>query len=283
MTVGASRSFETVRAIFNWAKRRKLVAQNPTDGMDKPFKTGRRDRYLTESELKRFWAELNSAAEKEASIVAVLKLMLLTAQRQGEIRRMQWSDLDIEGGWWNAPGERTKTGRPYRIALTPRALATIERFRGIHETFVFPSRSGNGPLLPFDVNHWVSAARDRAEIKDFVPHDIRHTVATSLARMGVRDEVIARVLNHAAQVPMTAKYIEHTYDDEKRRALQLWERQLLEIAGEANRQHRQQLGKTKSRMFPETRHTFAQQSGRVSARRIGTALASARLASRYNQ
>ena len=112
-------------------------------------------------------------------------------------------------------------------------MATIDGFRGRHEIFVFPSRSGKGPLLPFDVNHWLRAARDRAEIKDFVPHDIRHTVATRLARMGVRDEVIARVLNHAAPFPMTAIYIEHKYDIEKRRALEAWERRLLEIAGEA--------------------------------------------------
>ena len=58
VTVGASRTFETVRAIYNWAIKKKLVATNPAARLERPFKTGRRDRYLTDAELKAFWAEL---------------------------------------------------------------------------------------------------------------------------------------------------------------------------------------------------------------------------------
>ena len=238
VTVGASRTFETVRAVYNWGLReapkrvRKHLTKNPTEGMKSPFETGARNRFLTAAEIKRLWAELRDGEATSPAIVGVLRLMLLTGQRHGEIRRMQWADLDLEGGWWNAPGERTKTGKPYRVALSERALATIAGQQGRHDTYVFPAKQAKSHLSPFDLNTWMQDARDRAKLADFVPHDIRHTVATNLAAMEVPEEVIARILNHTPAHRMTARYNEHRYDTEKRAALDAWERRLLEIVGE---------------------------------------------------
>ena len=61
----------------------------------------------------------------------------------------------------------------------------------------------------------------------FRGHDLRRTVATGMAESGVPVQVIARVLNHIDRSPRATKaYDRHTYDAEKFRALQTWERRL---------------------------------------------------------
>ena len=66
----------------------------------------------------------------------------------------------------------------------------------------------------------------------FTPHDLRRTLRTKLAELGVNDIVAERVLGHKLQ-GMMAIYNQHHYDTEKRQALSLWEQRIKEIIGEA--------------------------------------------------
>src|SRR5262249_10933519 len=57
------------------------------------------------------------------------------------------------------------------------------------------------------------------------PHDLRRTVASQLAAMGIGENVVARVLNHASEIGKTitgAVYIRHNFAAEKRHALEAW-------------------------------------------------------------
>ena len=60
-------------------------------------------------------------------------------------------------------------------------------------------------------------------------HDLRRTGATNMARLGISTELIGRVLNHAPERTVTGIYDRHSYLDEKRRALDTWERKLLSV------------------------------------------------------
>lgn len=66
----------------------------------------------------------------------------------------------------------------------------------------------------------------------FTPHDLRRTLRTRLAELGVNDLVAERVLGHKLQ-GMMAVYNRHSYDVEKRQALTQWEQRLKEIVGVA--------------------------------------------------
>ncbi len=78
---------------------------------------------------------------------------------------------------------------------------------------------------------------DILKIKDFVPHDLRRTAATYMSSMGTSRLVISKILNHAEQ-SITAIYDRHSYDKEKRQALNMWARKLDSILKDkwANRQ-----------------------------------------------
>jgi integrase len=64
----------------------------------------------------------------------------------------------------------------------------------------------------------------------FTPHDLRRTVRTRLAALGISDVVAERVLGHKLQ-GILAVYNRYDYDQEKRQALEAWERALMHILG----------------------------------------------------
>ena len=81
------------------------------------------------------------------------------------------------------------------------------------------------------LNKWIERLRHKAGLLDVRLHDLRRTLRTGLAELGVRFEVAERVLNHA--VPgLEAVYNRHSYAAEKRAALALWAEHVLALAEE---------------------------------------------------
>jgi integrase len=82
----------------------------------------RRERTLNESEINTFWNNLSLAGISD-NIERALKLVLITAQRPGEVSGMHTNEID--GQWWTIPSSRTKNGKEHRVFLTKTALSII--------------------------------------------------------------------------------------------------------------------------------------------------------------
>jgi integrase len=160
-----------------------------------------------------------------------LKLILVTAQRPGEVIGIHSSEID--GCWWTIPAERSKNGREHRVFLTPLAINLMEGEKG----FVFESPKGEKPI---GVNALARALRNnlkphpktgkiRMQMEPFTPHDLRRTAATRLAEMGYTDEIIGAILNHTRPTVTAHHYNHYRYDKEKRTALENWARKLESI------------------------------------------------------
>jgi integrase len=160
-------------------------------------------------------------------------MILLTGQRPGEVCGMTWAEID-GAGVWNIPAERMKNAEPNRIPLASMALEIIEAARPYSgdSRFVFQSSHGKDqPIIRQSLTraidrHW----REIGFQEKFVVHDLRRTLRTRLAELGVSDIVAERVLGHKLQ-GVLGIYNRHSYDLEKRQALELWERRLREILG----------------------------------------------------
>jgi integrase len=121
------------------------------------------------------------------------------------------------------PGRRTKNGRPHAVPLATTAHAILEHRRGEvpqGEQRVFP-----GLTLNRDDHRALRALHDGA----YGWTDLRRTVATRLASLGFDETTIGRVLNHARYTVTAKHYNKHLYLDEKRRALEAWDRELQRI------------------------------------------------------
>jgi integrase len=223
--IQANRTLEIVRKLFNWAVGRDLLGANPCYRIPKPSKENRSDRVLTAEEIRAVWASLESEAPLTA---ATFKLRLLTAQRGAEVLPMRWDQ--ISNAWWTIPAEVTKNGLAHRVPLSPQSLELLEEIRPLGEgsEWVFPGARGDGHRVGIHKAH--NRIRRRAGVS-FVPHDLRRTAASHMTSMGIGRLVVSKVLNHV-ESGVTSIYDRHSYDREKRQALDTWGRRLEEIVGD---------------------------------------------------
>jgi|RhiMetdeSRZDD1v2_1073273.scaffolds.fasta_scaffold23744_5 integrase len=216
--IQANRVLALVRKMFNWAISRELVEGNPCLQVQPPGKEHQRERVLSDEEIRAVWAACDHLDPLHAACV---QLALLTAQRGGEVRSMQWKDVDLETGWWTIPASKAKNGRAHRVPLSPPAVAVL---RGRQTTptvtpWVFPS-----PIRPQQpLRKPQGAAKRLVQVSGvaFVPHDLRRTAASHMTSMGIPRLVVGKILNHV-EPGVTKVYDRHSYDAEKRQALEAW-------------------------------------------------------------
>jgi integrase len=200
------------------------------------------DRHLDDDEIVKAWDEISkSSCSRE--IKRALKLILVTAQRPGEVAQMHRNQ--IKERWWTIPSEVAgKNEREHRVYLTDTALELIGGGKG----YIFASERGkkgyvSGNALSHAINRGYLSdevlkvvgnrkIKARKEpyfgMKPWSPHDLRRTARTNMARVGVSDEVGEEVVNHM-KPGVVGVYNKYRYDNEKKDALLKWESLLLEI------------------------------------------------------
>jgi integrase len=213
-----------MRGIYNWGIDKERVDANPCLGI-KPTEETARDRVLTDDEIRKVWGVFDG---QSLIIAGRFKLQLITAQRPGEVRRIRWPDIDDDSGWRTIPAEITKNGLSHRVWLPESALTILKAVKeqSGHAGWVFPSPAAkDGPVRS---NTKPTAAICQASGVKFTPHDLRRTAASHMASLGISRFTIGRVLNHVEK-SVTATYDRHSYDAEKRQALEAWARRLEDI------------------------------------------------------
>lgn len=217
--VCANRTRALLSKIFTFGMERARVESNPVHGVKRLYVETPRERVLAEEEVRSLWPLLERL---QPAVAAAWRLVLLTAQRPGEVLSMRWRDLeqDSRGWWWNIPAELTKTNRAHRVPLSPQALAVIEALRPLTSSseWVLASRA-EGKRLTW-LSHSSVRLREWSGLPHFTPHDFRRTAATWLGRSGVRPDTIDQLLNHAAG-RISRTYNRAGYDAEKRQAVVL--------------------------------------------------------------
>jgi integrase len=220
----ANRIFALARKVFNFALQRDIVDTNPCHGLPQPAPEHRRDRVLSASEIGVLWKEFEA---ERPLVMASYKLRLLTAQRGGEILWMRWDQVDFGSGWWTIPPETAKNGMAHRVPLSRQARAILAEIKllALSPTWVFPNPTRSGPMDT--TQKAAERIRTRTGI-DFRQHDLRRTAASHMTGMGISRLVVGKILNHV-EPGVTAVYDRHSYDREKREALDVWAAKLFEI------------------------------------------------------
>jgi integrase len=183
---------------------------------------------LGDDELRRVW---RAAGTTDYPYGPLVRLLILTGQRRDEIAGARWSEIDLAAGVMTIGAERMKAKAAHAVPLTPRAveiLASLPRFAA--GDFVLSGQTGGRPFSGFSKAK-VRLDREIGDMPAFTLHDLRRTVRTRLAELGVTPFIGELVIGHA-QRGVHAVYDLHRYDAEKLDALQRWERKLLAIVGD---------------------------------------------------
>jgi integrase len=218
-----NRCRETLRVIFAFAIERELITINPVIGVSKRKVEIPRDRTLSSDELASLWRVIDTLPELPR---AYFRMVLLTGARRNEVGRMGWSEVDLDAALWRLPAERNKSARPFEIPLSEPVIETLRMLPRLGP-LVFTI---NG-MRPMSLHPWIERVRRDAGLINVRVHDLRRTIRTGLAELGISFEIGERVLNHAMP-GLQAVYNRHNYLAEKRRALQLWAEHVRAIAEE---------------------------------------------------
>ncbi|AEP10385.1 tyrosine-type recombinase/integrase [Micavibrio aeruginosavorus] len=217
--IQANRVLAGVSKFFKWCAERGYIENSPVLYISKPAKENPRDRVLSDDEVALIWGEADKMGYPFGSL---LKILILTGQRKGEVSDMRWSEINLKDKIWTIPKERSKNGHAHAVPLSSQVLKILETVpRFLHSDLVFTT-TGKTPVSGFGR---VKARLDDASgVSGWIIHDIRRTVASGMARLKVSPYVVEKVLNHISGTfsSVTGVYNRYGYDDEKRRALEIW-------------------------------------------------------------
>lgn len=212
-----------LKMLWNWACDRDMVAHNPCDRIRPPTKARERLRVLNNAEIVAVW---RAAEQLNPPFGQLVRLLLLTGQRRSEVAQMRWND--ISGDTWVIPPEVVKKDRPHAVPLTDSAclvLAGLPRF--VDGEYAISTRGGRTPVSGF--SKLKQQLDGLAGIEPFTLHDLRRTVRSKLAELGIPREIARKVLNHE-DGKIDRIYNRHEYLAEKREALQRWAKHLMDLA-----------------------------------------------------
>lgn len=225
----ANRVLSAVRKLFNWCVARDVIQISPCTLVAPPAPERSRDRILSDDELRMVW----KAAEEDGwPFGPLVKLLILTGQRLTEVGEMRWDELDLVNKLWTLPAERVKNGARHEVPLSDPAidiLASLPRIKTTKD-FVFTTRrdaavSGYSRTKDrLDAAMTVAGAGGAPAIEHWTFHDLRRTMASGMARLGIQLPVIEKVLNHTSGSfrGIVGVYQRHSYSEEKRTALSAW-------------------------------------------------------------
>jgi integrase len=214
--VGARRLHSHLHRFFRWCVGRGIIASNPMADMPKPGSETKRERVLSDAELKGIWTACSTLGWPFGSAI---QLLILTGARRSEIGDLRWSEI-VETKICLS-GDRTKTGAPHSIPLSMAAQVVIQRVPIIANSGLVFTTNGKTPI-----SGW-SKAKASLKVEGSTPwtiHDIRRTVATGLQRLGINLQTIEAVLGHTSgsRSGVVGVYQRHSFDAEKRAALEAW-------------------------------------------------------------
>jgi integrase len=249
--IAANRTLTILRRMFYFAVGQAIIEASPCDTVEAPSAENRRERVLTEEEIRLLWSSLDTAP-MEPNVRRILRLMLVTGQRRGEVMGIPAPEIDYEKRLWTLPAERSKNGREHLIPLSASALQILTEAPPNEAGYLFPSSLTGRPYKGQSIDHATQHLFDSRRtskaskqsrkapappplaglVERFTPHDLRRTVATRMRELGISRGDVKLILHHV-ETDVTARYDRYDGLAEKRRALDIWARRLEQIiAGE---------------------------------------------------
>lgn len=224
---------EVIVRVINWAVDRGDLEANllvsPSRGRRRSgiLRREKRERVLSTDELRAVW---RGCEDQTGPFPALVKVLILTGQRRGEVGGMRWAELDLKAGTWTIPAERYKTGIVHAVPLSG-AVKSIIAAQGKLKTsdeYVFAARPDNHfngygkGKARLDAKIAEQREKDNLpSVDDWTLHDLRRTVRTGLSEMRISSDIAERVVGHVIS-GVQGVYDRHAYMDEKRDALERW-------------------------------------------------------------
>lgn len=228
----AQHVFMRLSTLMNFARGRGIKCETLEHATCRGF-TNVRERFLSLDEIITVWNSLPTAVGKSRHCATILRLILTTGQRSGEVAGMNRREIDTVNRIWTIPAGRAKNGKKFgahAVPLNDLAFDMItDAMRKTNGDYLFPCQDKSGPLNSSVLSQRVRLAEEEFGIPHWTPHDLRRTVGTQMLNktngLGISRFDKALVLNHRSVTKANVSdivYDHNEYLDEKREALDKW-------------------------------------------------------------
>jgi len=215
----SSRTVGLLGALFTYAVRKRMRADNPVQGVVR-HADGRRERRLTDTEYAALGAGLIAVALPRPRVtprkagapdpagmwpaaLAAARFLALTGWRSGEALTLRWEHVDLDRRTARLPD--TKTG----LSVRPLSHAACDVLRTLTrdspEALVFPANRGAGTMAGFPAM-FARIAKAGGLPADVTPHVLRHSFASLAGDIGYSETTIAALVGHKGQ-SITSRYV----------------------------------------------------------------------------
>jgi integrase len=210
------RLLKTLKTFFRWCVGRAVIDFSPVEGISSLYREVSRDRVLTDQELA---AVILSARRMPPPYGRIVEFLALTGQRREEVAQLKWDELDEKTRTWTIPSSRTKNKKAHIVHLSEPAWNVIEACSG--QPYVFGTATGKRYQI---FGRGKRAIDILCGVAGWRLHDLRRTIVSGMARLGIPPHVADKILNHQAGTisGVAAVYQRHEFLKERKEALDLW-------------------------------------------------------------
>lgn len=229
--ITANRIRKLLRQLFQWAVERDIIDTTPVVGRNAIVREVPRDRYLSEDEIRAVW---NVCDDLSYPFGPLIRLLIVTGQRRGEVAGMRWSEIKDDN--WTIPRERNKSNREHVLPLSKLAREILSSVPKIDDQDLVYSTTGTTPVSGF--GRIKGRLDEGSGVSNWRLHDLRATVATLMeVKLRIAPYIISGVLNHS---PASVRGITSVYSradalDDRRDALEAWGSYLEQLVGDSSR------------------------------------------------
>ncbi len=220
----AARLLQRIKSFTRWATVNQLVDVNPSgdikpDDVLKKRKVTNRPA-IQQNQLHDFMVRI-ADYQGDAVVAAGIKFLALTALRPGEVRHLEWTDIDFENRTLTIPASRMKMGRAHWVPLSNQAIEILESMQPLNgrRKLVFSSQiKPNFPMSENTLNLGIQRMGFQA-----TSHGMRSTFSTiAHESLNFKHEVIDAALAHGKKDVVSGKYDRSIYFNERIRLMQWW-------------------------------------------------------------
>jgi integrase len=233
----AHRVRQYIDAVFRFAMDTERAQANPTPRPD-VLATPKTRHFASITDPKGVGALMRAIRSYHGSLIVqcALKLAPLVFVRPGELRKAEWTELDLDSAEWRIPAEKMKMRSPHFVPLSRQAVAILRELHPLTGKWrwVFPSeRSRNRPMSANTVN---AALRSLGYAKtQMTGHGFRHMASTLLNESSLwHNDAIERQLAHSEKDEIRAVYNSAQYLPVRRKMMQWWADRLDALASTDN-------------------------------------------------
>jgi integrase len=224
----AGHSYRANAVLRVLSKMFTLACHWKTEGSNTPWRTSnpckgiernteyQRKRYLKSDELERLTKALREYPNQQAA--NIIRILLMTGARRGEVLAMRWADLDLSEGKWGKKASSTKQKEDHEVPLAApvRQLLSEIRQKQRGGAYVFRGNGDSGHVVAIK-KAWARILKN-AGIAGLRIHDLRHSFASQLVSGGASLPLIGALLGHSN--PVTTHRYAHLFDDPQRAAVE---------------------------------------------------------------